>query len=78
MRTQKMGSIPPLYYNQETSLVDNIWGKLRYKMNVQMKAAGLDSVLYLFGENEENHNNRTAILQTETMIWETLNMKQEW
>lgn len=47
-------------------------------MNVQINTAGLDSVLYLFGENEENHNNRIAILQTETMIWETLNTKQEW
>jgi hypothetical protein len=47
-------------------------------MNVQMNIAGLDPVSYLFGKNEENHNNRIAILQTETMIWEILNTKQEW
>jgi hypothetical protein len=73
-----MGSIPPIYYKWETGLVDNIWGKLRCEINVQMNETGLDTVPYLSGENEENHNKRTAILQTETIIWEILNMKQEW
>jgi hypothetical protein len=47
-------------------------------MNVQMNTARLDPVLHLFGENEQNHNNRIAIFQTETMLWEILNMKKEW
>lgn len=46
-------------------------------MNVPIKATRLNTVPHLSGENEENHDNRITILQTETIICEILNMKQE-